>query len=364
MTLGSGLAWSTGFPLSIEGSAPSIIDFNSQQTLFNPAQRQFIRAARTEWQASGATMEDRRAVIILETATTYSELDKLMALLRVLRQQNEAATRAEQIAAERVREGVDSPLEQTRARLGAARVRMRLAEVNGSADVLRLRLSQLTGLPDHEIETDSETIPRLPELGAQDDLAARAASSSPQVQAAEQQAQAQEQRAQGEHRAMLPAADFVVRYSLLSRHNNFEDFFQRFQRHNATIGAALRFPFLDFAQRARAGAADAQAVKARRQAEVVKHQVSSETLRLQREVGRLKAAREVARLEHQLARSDVDVALARSEAGEISLREVESARVAESASYAGFLDADFALERAQMQLLRITGELQRWALGD
>jgi len=364
MTVGSGLAWSTGFPLSIEGSAPSIIDFNSQQTLFNPAQQQFVRAAKTEWQASSATGEDRRAAIILETAVAYSELDKLTSLITVLRQQSEAAARVEQIAAERVREGIDSQVDLTRARLGTARVRMRLAEVQGSADVLRLRLAQLTGLPGDSIQTDTESIPRLPEVAAQDDLATRAAASSPQVQAAERQAEAQEQRAKGERRVMLPAADFIVRYSLLSRHNNYEDFFQRFQRHNATIGAAFRFPFLDFSQRARADAAGAQAVKARHQAEVVRDQVTSETLRLQREIQRLQAAREVGRLEHQLARSDVDVALARSEAGAISLREVEAARVAEGESYARFLDADFALERAQMQLLRITGELPKWALGD
>src|SRR5262249_34455496 len=37
ITLGSGLAFSYGFPLSLEGSAPSIVDLNSQQFLFNAA---------------------------------------------------------------------------------------------------------------------------------------------------------------------------------------------------------------------------------------------------------------------------------------------------------------------------------------
>src|SRR6266481_6871217 len=39
-TIGSGLGYSYGFPLSIEGSAPSIFDVSTQQFLFNPAQRQ------------------------------------------------------------------------------------------------------------------------------------------------------------------------------------------------------------------------------------------------------------------------------------------------------------------------------------
>jgi len=38
---GSGLGKSWGFPLSLEGSAPSIFNINSQSALFNPALRQF-----------------------------------------------------------------------------------------------------------------------------------------------------------------------------------------------------------------------------------------------------------------------------------------------------------------------------------
>ena len=52
--LGSGLGYSNGFPLSLEGSAPSIFNVNSQQFLFNPAQQAFIRAARAQWHATAA----------------------------------------------------------------------------------------------------------------------------------------------------------------------------------------------------------------------------------------------------------------------------------------------------------------------
>ncbi len=65
MTLGSGLAATWGLPLSVEGSAPSIVRFDSQQYLFNAAQKDFIRAAKTEWTASNSMLEDRRAAVIL-----------------------------------------------------------------------------------------------------------------------------------------------------------------------------------------------------------------------------------------------------------------------------------------------------------
>lgn len=362
MSVGSGLAASWGFPLSIEGAAPSILRFNSQQYLINPAQMEFIRAAKTDWTASGSSLAERRNAVILETALVYAELDKLTTSASVLEQQAAAAAKVEQIVEERVRAGVDSEVELTKARLGTARVRLHLAEAQESADVLRLRLSQLTGLPSAGIETVTESIPALPEVKQEDDLQARALAASPAVKLADQKAAAQELRAKGEHRRNLPAIDFVVEYGLLARYNNFDQFFKTFQRNSASVGLSIRFPFLDFSARDHAQAADAEALKARKEAEGVREQVSSETLRLQRSVRRLAAARDVAKLEYQLARSDVDAVRAKVEAGTASLRDEQAARVTENERYAAFLDSSFQLDRAQMQLLRATGDLEKWAL--
>jgi outer membrane protein TolC len=362
LTAGSGLAATWGFPLSIENSAPSIFRLNSQQYLINAAQRESIRAAKTEWTASNSLVEEHRHAVILETALVYSELDKLANSSSVLEQQKEAALRVQQIEEERVRAGVDSEVELTKARLGTARVKMRLAEAQESVDVLRLRLAQLTGLPAAGIETVTESIPALPEVKQEDDLQSRALATSPSIRIADQKAVASEFRAKAEHKRNYPSVDFVASYALLARYNNFDDYFLRFQRNNGTVGVAIKFPFLNFAQRGHAEAADAEALKARKEAEGVKEQVSSEALRLQRSVQRLAAGREVAKLEYQLARSDVDAVRARVEAGTASLRDEQAARVAENERYAAFLGASFELDRAQMQLLRATGDLEKWAL--
>ena len=362
MSVGSGLAATLGFPLSIEGAAPSIFRVSSQQYLINAAQKDFIRAAKTEWTASNSILEERRNAVILETALVYAELDKLTTSASVLEQQEAAALKVEQIVQERVGAGVDSEVELTKARLGKARVHLRLAEAQESADVLRLRLAQLTGLPAAGMETVTESIPALPEVKQEDDLQARALAASPAIKIADQKAVASEFRAKGAHKRNYPAVDFVAQYGLLARYNNFDDFFRTFQRNSASVGVAIKFPFLNFAQRGHAEAADAEALKARKQSEEVKQQVSADTLRLQCSVRRLAAARDVAKLEYQLARSDVDAARAKVEAGTASLRDEQAARVAENDRYAAFLSATFDLDRAQMQLLRATGDLEKWAL--
>src|SRR5215475_11913476 len=73
--VGSGLGKSWGFPLSLEGSAPSILNVNSQSAIFNPALREFVHGARSDWQASMYQTKDQRAQVIQDTVLTYAELN-------------------------------------------------------------------------------------------------------------------------------------------------------------------------------------------------------------------------------------------------------------------------------------------------
>lgn len=245
LVVGSGLGKSWGFPLSLEGAAPSILNMNSQSTIFNPATRDFVRAAKTDWTAATAQTKDQRNQVIQDTVLSYAELTKWEKLVAHLQEEHENALKTEQLVAERIKEGVDNPQMQNKAHLSSARLRLRLAEAQGAIDVIRNRLSHLTGLAAASIETEPDSLPALPEVRQQDDLAGQAVRSSPVVQASESRAIAEGFRARGEHRAMLPSADFAAQYGLLARYNNYDEFFKTFQRHNATIGVVLRFPVLE-----------------------------------------------------------------------------------------------------------------------
>src|SRR5438270_9828669 len=177
--MGSGLAATYGFPLSIEGSAPSIFNLNTQSMLLNLGQLDFIRSAKNELNAANFSAADRRQQIILDTASAYSQLDTVSSAINVTKQQLESAERAEKLVSDRVQENVDPQVELTKAKLTAARVRMSAANLQGSADVLRMRLAALTGLPAAQIITSTETIPPLPEVKQQDDVVTEASESNP-----------------------------------------------------------------------------------------------------------------------------------------------------------------------------------------
>ncbi|HLJ29789.1 MAG TPA: TolC family protein [Candidatus Angelobacter sp.] len=363
VTLGSGLAFSYGFPLSIEGSAPSIFDLNTQQFLFNTAQRQFMKAAKGDISTTQAQNADRRNDVIMETALDYIQLDLLTSSLGVQSEQRQLAGKLEDVVSQRVQAGVDAPVEVTRAKLKTARTRMQMAETQAAIDQLRLRLSQLTGLPQSGIQTATESIPELPAVAQDQDLGVQAMKNNSSVKVAEEVAKTKAFRAKGEDRQLYPAVDLVAHYAVLARYNNYDQFFNKFQRNNVVLGVAIRFPFFNSSQRETAKSAEADALKAQKEAQNLREQVSTETLRLQRSVDQLAAARDVFKLEYQLAEADSETTHEKIQAGGATLKDEQGARIAEHERYAAYLNSSFDLDKAQVQLLRQIGQLESWALG-
>ncbi len=362
LVIGSGLGWSYGFPLSIEGAAPALANAVARSSIFNPAQQQFVNAAKTEWHASEFQDKDQRNAVIQDAALTYAELAKWEARLLRLQQDEAQARQMEQAVAERLQEGVDSAVDLNKAKLTAARVRLHRAEARGNADVLRRHLSTLTGLLVSSIELMPDTIPALPPVASEEDLSEKAVASSPAIKLAEQHSLAESMRALGEHRALYPSIDFSAQYARLSTINNYNQYYTHFRPDNATIGFALRIPVFSARQRARADAAEAEALKAKKQAEAARNQVAEETLKLQRAAEQLQAAREVAQLEYQLAQSGLEAAQTRIDAKTGTLHELADARVQAAEKYLLSQDADFEYQRVRMSLLRATGDLEKWAL--
>ena len=263
---GAGLGYSYGFPHALEGSAPSLFNITSQSALLNPALRAFVHAAKVDSTVASLKTKDERNQIIQDAALSYAELAKWEQRLIKLQETEEASKKMQSAVAERVKEGVDNELEGTKARLSTARVRLRIAEARGAADVLREHLAKLTGLPAANIQTDPDSMPAPPAAPANEEPAKDAASSTPAVEAAVEHARAQYLRAQGEHKSLWPSIDFAGQYALLSRFNNFQNYYipsrpcvtplgeflcvaSSFQQNNATIGVSIRFPLFNASQR-------------------------------------------------------------------------------------------------------------------
>jgi outer membrane protein TolC len=363
ITFGSGIGYSFGIPLAVIGSAPSVFNFTTQQSIFDPYLRANINAAKVDWKASDLDMLDKKNAVIMETALVYSSLDNLNAKLTILRDAQTAAKRAEFISSERLKEGIDSELDLKKSKLASARIQLRLIEAESQSDVLRDQLSKLTGIPAASIETVTESVPSTPDIPQDPDLPSQAADNSPSVRLAFEKAKVADLKAQAEHKMLLPAFDFGSQYAYLSTFNNYDQVYKTFTKNNYTFGLNIRFPFINFAQRATAQAADADALKAKKTAENVKNQAETEALKQQRALRQLAAARDVAKLEWEVSQAGIDATHAKIESGHASARDEETARLDANDRYAAYLDSSLDLLKAEIQMLRTTGKIQEWALG-
>jgi outer membrane protein TolC len=362
LTAGSGLGYSYGFPLTLEGSAPSVANFTSTQSLFNLSLKEFLKAAKIDWNASSFDVQDKRAEVILDASLTYAQLLNLSGRINTLLEAQKSAEKAQFVTEQRLNEGVDSKLDVTKAQLTSARIKLRIADAQGQQDVLREHLAKLTGLTPAEIQPDPESMPQLPLISQDDNLAGRAAEYSPVVKLAEQKAEAAAARAKGEHRANLPFADIASQYAYLARFNNYDQYFLNYNANNLAAGINIKFPFYNPVQKAHAAQADADSVVAHKQVELTRNQVSEDALKLQRSLRQLQAARDVSKLEWQVSQGDLDSARARIETGNANTRDVQMAELEVNDKYAAYLDAEFEMTRAELQLLRLTGELENWAV--
>ncbi len=363
LTAGAGIGWSDGFPLSLEGSAPSLFNVTAQSALVNPALKDFIHAAESDVTVSNLHTKDQRNQVIQDAVLSYAELAKWQQRLLRLREAQTAAEKTEAAVSERVKEGIDSEMDHSQARLSVARIRLHLAQASGAADVLRERLAHLTGLPTATFEIEPDSMPALPAVKAEDDFPAQAANSSPSVQAAVEHARGQYLRAKAERKSLWPSMDFAAQYALLATYNNYSTYYNHFQPNNATVGVSIHLPFLNLAQHERSREAESEAFKATKQAEAARDKASEETLRLQRSVAQMQAARDVAQLEYEIAQKSIEAVLTRMDSATANLHDLESAQSQASERFIALQDITFELERSQIELMRATGDLEHWALG-
>jgi len=123
---------------------------------------------------------------------------------------------------------------------------------------------------------------------------------------------------------------------------------------------SIRFPLLNFIAARRARAADADVVKATKQADAARNQVSEETLRLQRSVAQMQAAREVAQLEYEIAEQNLTAVQTRIDAGTATLHDLDDASSQASERFIILQDVTFELERNELGVLRSMGDLEKW----
>src|SRR5207237_4815132 len=162
------------------------------------------------------------------------------------------------------------------------------------------QMAALIGLPGNQrIEIEAQ-VPTLGEQQREQDLVDRALNSSLELQQAEFERKAREHQLEGEIGTKWPTVDLFAEYGLFSKINNFQEFFQKFQRNNFNIGVQVRIPLVNAQRSANVALAKSELTTAEMDLKAKRQNVELDVERQYQHLRELDAAREVARLELKL----------------------------------------------------------------
>ncbi|MBM3748424.1 MAG: TolC family protein [Acidobacteria bacterium] len=356
---GSGLAYSSGFPMSIEGATPSIVQAGAMADVFNRSQSHRIAAARENRRSASLGIAAKQEEVAFRTAELYLEAERSARVAQVAAQRVTGLERVAASVEARVAEGRELPIETRRAALELARARHRHQALEAERACFEGALAEVLGLEPGDRVAAAGEERRSPATPASEEEAVRAAlANSQEIRRLESQLVAKGFDIRAERAARLPKFDLVAQYAVLGRFNNYEDFFRKFQRHNGQLGVAIQVPlWTGPGVKAAISRAESEAAQLRLRIQSARRHITGETARLQREVRQAESARELARLDLDVAREQVSLLLAQHEEGRLGLRQLEEARAAEAEKWMAFYGTAAGLERARLNLLRQTGTL-------
>jgi outer membrane protein TolC len=356
---GSGAAYTNGFPQTPGGAAPAVFELSYTQAVFNPPLRGQLKAAEDRAENQRLELERTRDGVIVRAATEYLELAKVRHALELLRSERVSAQKILEVTRERAAAGLELPIELTRGELSLAKTEQRIVQFETRDQILTEQLRDLTGIPaDQPLEVSPEDLPEGPEQPA-GELIDMALSNSPVIKEAENERSARQHILKGERGGYWPTIDLIGQYSVLSKINNYDQFFKKFQRNNVNVGMEVRIPIFSARTSANVALASSQLTAAELDLGTKRRDLRVDVQQKIRSVRELDATREVARLELKLAQETLAEVQAKFDENRASLRDLEQARLDESEKWVAFLDANFARQQAQLGLLQATGQLAR-----
>jgi outer membrane protein TolC len=355
-----------GGTYGITPTIPTIFTVNAQSLLFSFQQKSYIKSAHSELKAADLALQEAHYQVEEDAIITYCSLDEADDVIATLGEQYSLASRLVSIVEDRASSGLDSEIDVVKARRAAAQIKLQQLQAEDNMQALRSHLSQLTGLPEKSVMTISSTIPTFSDPALPDLPRAADCSLSPGIQAADESARAKLQRAQADdHYAWRPQITFAAQYGRISPINDISQFYNLHGNYNtANIGFQIELPLLDKVRKAAAHEAIDDALRARIDFENLEHDQKENQLRLQRSIPELAIKTQIAELDYEIARDtlkSVD-AQQRAAAGGTPLtpKDEVNAQIQERQSYLDVLDARLQTKKAEISMLRQTGQIEAW----
>jgi len=358
LVVGSGLAYSNGFPMSIEGSAPSVVQANAQQFLFNRPQSFQVAQAREEARGAAFGVASKRDDVAYRVAALYLDAERSARIRSLVANAMESQQKVLDTTRAQVLEGRALPIVEKQAALALARLRQTAGSIEDEQAAAETQLAVALGFSADDRVRAVEEDRAAPALPASEQEAIESAlASNAELRQLQSQIASKQLEMRGERSARLPRADLVAQYAMMAKFNNYDQFFNKFQRNNGQIGVSLQLPLFSPGVGAQMAQTEIELNHLRVELGNARNRISAGLQQAFRDVRKSATAAEVARLDLDVARAQLDVDLALMQEGRLGVRQVEEERIVENDKWIALYDAQYAVEKARWNLLRLSGGL-------
>ncbi|HEY6347411.1 MAG TPA: TolC family protein [Bryobacteraceae bacterium] len=361
---GSGAAYTNGFPISIDGQAPSIVQARTSMSLFDLPQHYLVAEAREQQRGAGLDIEAKRQEVAYQVASLFLDVQHVSLSLAAAQREEENLARVQELVNARVQEGRGLTHELKQAQFSVLQAKQRVETLQLDLLNAESSLAVTLGLGvDERVRAAEEELPVLaaPSPAApspEDRVIEQTLAGSPEIKRLESNLQAKLLEVKSYKAQRLPKVDLVAQYAMLAKYNNFREFYPVFERNNGEIGASFSVPVLaGRAAKAYVSQSETDAAKIRTEIERTRARIASDLRRAYQDQRRADTSRDLARADLDLASEQVSIDQAQVTEGRLAAAKAEQDRAVENEKWLAFYIAQTTAQRARLNILRQTGAL-------
>ncbi len=354
---GSGAAWTSGFPANISGEAPSILNLKTQMALFDRPQSYQVAQANENVRGAAIDVTRQQDEIAFRVASLYLDAEQAARSLQAAQTESQNLQHVFEYVQARVAEGRELPLEARKADLAIRKSRNAVESLSFDLDNAQMSLALALGMKADDRIRTVEDRPQITLRENEDQSIAQAVENSRELKRLESNMQAKLLEIKGYKAQRLPKVNLIAQYELFAKYY-YQNFFSTFQRNSGQLGASFEIPvLLGRSSRAYVTQAEEDIAKLKVESDRTRSRIAADLRRAFQDVKRAENARDFAREDLDIARLQVSSDLARSDEGRVPVAVVEQSRAAEQEKWLAYYEAQHTLERARLNVMRLTGTL-------
>jgi outer membrane protein len=355
---GSGAAWTSGFPASVDGAAPSIFQTRTQMALFDRPQNFQVAEANENLRAAEIDVTKQQDEVAYRVASLFLDAEQAARSLAAAEREGENLVRVQELINSRVADGRELPIESKKANLAVLRNKQQVDSVASDLIVAETSLAEAIGLaPDDRVRAAQEDRAAIALPSSEEQAIEASLDANQDLKRLESNIQAKTLEVKGYRAQRLPKVNLIAQYELFAKYY-YQNYYTNFQRNSGQLGASIDVPLLAgrSAQAYRAQS-EADIAKLRIEVDRTRARVAADLRRAFQEVKRADSARDVARLDLDVARDQLSLDLAQMDEGRVPLAKVEESRAVENDKWVAYYGAQHAAELARINVLRQMGTL-------